>query len=106
MAMHQSGRFPIERLCKTYPVAKLEEAIHDMHTGEVSIFQTPSFKKLLIFARLLSLFSHGEASTQDSQISTSYHQISRSPKSFICFFLSSIVKSFNTGIDFCLSFTL
>ncbi|KAF2499009.1 AreB protein [Lophium mytilinum] len=33
--LHQAGHFPIERLCRTYPVAKLNEAIHDLHTGEV-----------------------------------------------------------------------
>ncbi len=34
--MHQKGHFPIEKLCRTYPAEKLEEAIHDMHTGKVS----------------------------------------------------------------------
>ncbi|KAF2804133.1 NAD(P)-binding protein [Mytilinidion resinicola] len=33
--MHQAGHFPIERLCRTYPVAKLNEAMHDLHTGQV-----------------------------------------------------------------------
>lgn len=33
--MHQEGRFPIEKICKTYPVDKLEDAIHDLHTGAV-----------------------------------------------------------------------
>ena len=35
--LHRSGDFPIERLCKTYPIAQLDEAIHDMHFGEVSL---------------------------------------------------------------------
>jgi Zn-dependent alcohol dehydrogenase len=35
MGMHQAGHFPIERLCRTYPVAKLEDAIHDLHAGKV-----------------------------------------------------------------------
>ena len=35
MEMHQAGKFPIERLCKVYPVENLNEAIHDMHTGNV-----------------------------------------------------------------------
>lgn len=35
--MHQEGDFPIEKLCRTYPVANLEEAIHDMHTGKVGL---------------------------------------------------------------------
>lgn len=46
MEMHQKGHFPIEKLCRTYPVEKLEEAIHDMHTGKVcplySIFSISS----------------------------------------------------------------
>ena len=33
--MHQNGDSPIEKLCKTYPVAKLSDAIHDLHTGAV-----------------------------------------------------------------------
>jgi len=33
--MHQEGNFPIEKLCKTYPVEKVEEAIRDMHNGKV-----------------------------------------------------------------------
>jgi Zn-dependent alcohol dehydrogenase len=33
--MQRAGHFPIERLCKTYPVAKLNDAIHDLHTGKV-----------------------------------------------------------------------
>lgn len=34
--LHREGRFPIDRLCRTYPVQRLKEAIHDMHTGKVS----------------------------------------------------------------------
>ncbi|KAJ4321618.1 hypothetical protein N0V94_002817 [Neodidymelliopsis sp. IMI 364377] len=33
--MHQKGVFPIEKLCRTYPVERFEEAIHDLHTGNV-----------------------------------------------------------------------
>ncbi|RDW62456.1 NAD(P)-binding protein-3 [Coleophoma cylindrospora] len=33
--MHQKGKFPIERLCKTYLVENLQDAIHDMHAGKV-----------------------------------------------------------------------
>jgi Zn-dependent alcohol dehydrogenase len=34
--LHQKGAFPIEKLCRTYPVERLEDAIHDLHTGKVS----------------------------------------------------------------------
>lgn len=34
--LHQDGHFPIEKICKTYPVDKLADAIHDLHTGAVS----------------------------------------------------------------------
>ncbi|KAF9880812.1 hypothetical protein CkaCkLH20_01854 [Colletotrichum karsti] len=33
--MHQEGKFPIDRLCKTYPASELKKAIEDMHSGEV-----------------------------------------------------------------------
>ncbi|KAF3048359.1 hypothetical protein E8E12_011725 [Didymella heteroderae] len=33
--LHQKGAFPIEKLCRTYPVERLEDAIHDLHTGNV-----------------------------------------------------------------------
>ncbi|GAM86261.1 hypothetical protein ANO11243_042730 [Dothideomycetidae sp. 11243] len=33
--MQQSGSFPIEKLCKVYPVSQLKEALHDMHSGKV-----------------------------------------------------------------------
>ena len=36
IAMHQEGKFPIDRLCKTYPASELKQAIHDMHNGQVS----------------------------------------------------------------------
>ncbi|KAJ0354497.1 hypothetical protein COL154_011730 [Colletotrichum chrysophilum] len=36
ISMHQEGKFPIDRLCKTYPASELNQAIHDMHTGQVS----------------------------------------------------------------------
>lgn len=32
----QRGNFPIDGLCKTYPVANMQEAVHDMHTGKVN----------------------------------------------------------------------
>jgi Zn-dependent alcohol dehydrogenase len=35
IGMHQAGSFPIDKLCKTYPVSKLQDAIHDMHAGKV-----------------------------------------------------------------------
>ncbi|KAF3808855.1 Aryl-alcohol dehydrogenase [Colletotrichum gloeosporioides] len=35
ISMHQEGKFPIDRLCKTYPASELNQAIHDMHTGQV-----------------------------------------------------------------------
>jgi Zn-dependent alcohol dehydrogenase len=35
IAMHQAGKFPIDLLCKVYPIAKFEDAIHDMHEGKV-----------------------------------------------------------------------
>jgi Zn-dependent alcohol dehydrogenase len=36
IAMHQGGKFPVDKLCKIYPVADFEKAIHDMHDGKVS----------------------------------------------------------------------
>ncbi|KAJ8119049.1 hypothetical protein OPT61_g92 [Boeremia exigua] len=33
--LHQKGAFPIEKLCRTYPVEMLKDAIHDLHTGSV-----------------------------------------------------------------------
>ena len=35
MEMHQAGHFPIERLCKVYPVENLKEAIRDLLNGQV-----------------------------------------------------------------------
>lgn len=35
--LHQNGVFPIEKLCRTYPVERLGDAIHDLHTGNVSL---------------------------------------------------------------------
>ncbi|KAH7010250.1 chaperonin 10-like protein [Ilyonectria destructans] len=35
IAMHQTGNFPIDRLCKVYPFFELQKAIHDMHSGRV-----------------------------------------------------------------------
>lgn len=34
--LHQTGAFPIERLCRTYPVERLADAIQDLHNGNVS----------------------------------------------------------------------
>lgn len=34
--MQRRGDFPIERLCRTYPVERLKDAIHDLHSGKVS----------------------------------------------------------------------
>ncbi|KAF3044961.1 hypothetical protein E8E11_005299 [Didymella keratinophila] len=36
--LHQKGPFPIEKLCRTYPVEMLEDAIHDLHTGNIIKF--------------------------------------------------------------------
>ncbi|KAJ4377162.1 hypothetical protein N0V86_006603 [Didymella sp. IMI 355093] len=33
--LHQRGSFPIEKLCRTYPVERLEDAIRDLHTGNL-----------------------------------------------------------------------
>jgi Zn-dependent alcohol dehydrogenase len=33
--MQQAGRFPVERLCKTYPYQELHQALEDMHSGKV-----------------------------------------------------------------------
>jgi Zn-dependent alcohol dehydrogenase len=33
--LHQRGAFPVERLCRTYPVERLADAIHDLHAGAV-----------------------------------------------------------------------
>ena len=41
MEMHQSGHFAIDRLCRTYSVANLQDAIHDMHKGAVSTTNNP-----------------------------------------------------------------
>ena len=35
MELHRSGNFPIERLCKVYPVEKLEMALADLKSGSV-----------------------------------------------------------------------
>jgi Zn-dependent alcohol dehydrogenase len=34
--LHQKGAFPIEKLCRTYPVERLTDAIQDLHNGNVS----------------------------------------------------------------------
>ncbi|CAK7231252.1 hypothetical protein SBRCBS47491_007868 [Sporothrix bragantina] len=33
--LHRAGAFPVDKLCKVYPVTKLQDAIHDMHSGHV-----------------------------------------------------------------------
>lgn len=33
--LQRQGHFPIEKLCRTYPVANMKEAIHDLHAGKV-----------------------------------------------------------------------
>jgi len=33
--LHQTGAFPIEKLCRTYPVERLADAIKDLHNGNV-----------------------------------------------------------------------
>ncbi|KAK7190637.1 Aryl-alcohol dehydrogenase 2 [Paraphaeosphaeria sporulosa] len=33
--LHSRGHFPIEKLCRTYPVEKVQDAIHDLHAGKV-----------------------------------------------------------------------
>ena len=35
MELHRSGNFPIERLCKVYPIEKLETALTDLKSGSV-----------------------------------------------------------------------
>lgn len=35
MKLHRSGNFPIERLCKVYPIEKLEMALTDLKSGSV-----------------------------------------------------------------------
>lgn len=44
--LHRKGVFPIEKLCRTYPVERLEDAIHDLHTGNVSS-PTPQVHSML-----------------------------------------------------------
>ncbi|KAI8933131.1 hypothetical protein NX059_009772 [Plenodomus lindquistii] len=33
--LHQQGRFPLERICRTYPIENFADAIHDLHAGKV-----------------------------------------------------------------------
>jgi len=35
MELHRQGHFPIEKLCKVYPIKDFEQAIHDLHAGSV-----------------------------------------------------------------------
>lgn len=53
--LHQEGVFPIEKLCRTYPVDKLNDAIHDMHTGSVSIIPPGCGTLLRMFNRSSNL---------------------------------------------------
>lgn len=39
MELHRKGHFPIERLCKVYPIEKLESALSDLKSGSVSDLQ-------------------------------------------------------------------
>ncbi|TDZ71601.1 Aryl-alcohol dehydrogenase [Colletotrichum trifolii] len=36
ISMHQEGKFPIDKLCKTYPATELKQAMQDMKSGEAS----------------------------------------------------------------------
>ncbi len=36
MEMHQAGKFPVEKLCKTYPIGKFDHALADIKSGKVS----------------------------------------------------------------------
>ena len=33
--MYQSGEFPVNELCQTYPVSEIHESIEDMKSGKV-----------------------------------------------------------------------
>lgn len=35
MDLHRSGHFPVERLCKFYPIENLEAALTDLKSGNV-----------------------------------------------------------------------
>ena len=35
--LQRQGHFPVEKLCRTYPVERLEDAIRDMHAGKASL---------------------------------------------------------------------
>ena len=37
MELHRSGNFPIERLCKVYPVEELAKALIDLKNGSVRL---------------------------------------------------------------------
>ena len=45
MELHRSGHFPIERLCKVYPVEKLEQAMGDLKNGSVSYEDSKLIKR-------------------------------------------------------------
>lgn len=36
MELHRSGQFPIEKLCATYHIDKIDEALADVRSGKVS----------------------------------------------------------------------
>lgn len=37
MEMHQAGSFPVDKLCKTYPIDKFEDALADIKSGKVRL---------------------------------------------------------------------
>lgn len=59
ISMHQAGTFPIDRLCRVYPVADFEKAIHDMHEGKVRHRNFGLWTYMLTYYRLSSLFLIG-----------------------------------------------
>ena len=47
MELHRSGNFPIERLCKVYPIEKLGTALTDLKSGSVRFSATIVGSKIL-----------------------------------------------------------
>ncbi|KAL0942757.1 putative alcohol dehydrogenase [Colletotrichum truncatum] len=47
IAMHQEGKFPIERLCRTYPASQLNKAIQDMQSGQVMLSVSQVIKPVI-----------------------------------------------------------
>lgn len=35
--MYKSGDFPVNELCKTYPVSEIQQSIEDMKSGQVCL---------------------------------------------------------------------